>query len=952
MPSPVVCPACEHENRPEDRFCLSCGRALAANQPCKACGAALAVGAVFCTNCGARVQESEVPAGPGIVSGGIWDKADGELVRRVTLREMSGRFDRALRDEGLADAAGGGFWGFLFQTGKQAVEQLQNLHIQVPTGSIAVVMLDGQVTEILPPGRQTTLSFFKDILESVRASDDSDRSLWQRAWSAFTTGGGAMVEQVLDRAFSDRLQRTNFYLVDRRPVPVHFQYLVPGLSEGHTVTLGVTVSAHLLGGSDQAARDALTTFINLLVADRESLNAQVVHQRLLPHVERLVKDGAHRFRTEQGLDLERLEAFLRERLAADFGNEHGLRFDVLAAPRNTIVGLDIHLGQATTPDLRDCVDPTCGAELGVGQRFCTRCGQEQPTPVQPDRACASCAETVPDGSAFCVMCGQPYAGDDPARKPLISSDNQQVELDLVLRVQGDREITNTRRIVEAITNAAARLVRSMTFEQLASAAGFQALEDGLRQVAIEAIRTLDLRLIDLTVLDCKSRNGEWTMNARAEIERARTELTVGREWLVIEGERVDMESLTLELVLRREHVQRDNEFARVQAELDHARLLDDARLRDREARQEQLDREATLDTTEAQRDAGRDITLDQAARSRDRHIRGEDHTDALTGLEQAAGLEDLSDTQRRKREAGELDHQIGLEDLTADHEATLARRAMALGSERGRLQADDEDYSGRKQDTRSLDRATREQELAESAAQQAQQRELEELRVAAEIQRQRIEAESAAERARLDAVKGMDTAQVLAAAAHGRQLSDAEAGALAQAAAAGNTQALEAMERLMAEKDASKTQLVEVMQRLSTQSLDQKNQDADRMAAMFERVMDTMAQNTQAMAGVQQQQQRQVTAAHQGAADAARSMAERSMEANARVAAAAAQGPQQVVHTGPMTPGRRAHATEGDEREPPPPAPTTPKAASICVGCGADLPPDAVFCGGCGARQG
>ena len=186
MPSPVVCPACEHENRPEDRFCLSCGRALAANQPCKACGAALAVGAVFCTNCGARVQESEVPAGPGIVSGGIWDKADGELVRRVTLREMSGRFDRALRDEGLADAAGGGFWGFLFQTGKQAVEQLQNLHIQVPTGSIAVVMLDGQVTEILPPGRQTTLSFFKDILESVRASDDSDRSLWQRAWSAFT----------------------------------------------------------------------------------------------------------------------------------------------------------------------------------------------------------------------------------------------------------------------------------------------------------------------------------------------------------------------------------------------------------------------------------------------------------------------------------------------------------------------------------------------------------------------------------------------------------------------------------------------------------------------------------------------------------------------------------------------------------------------------------------------
>ncbi|MFH1468117.1 MAG: zinc-ribbon domain-containing protein [Pseudomonadota bacterium] len=930
MPTTVTCPSCRHENRPEDRFCLACGRPLAASQLCKGCGAPLAPGAVFCTNCGARVQESEVPQGPGMVAGGVWDKGDGELVRRVTLREMGGRYDRALRDQGLADAAGDGFWGFLLQAGRQALEQLQTLTLQVPMGCVAAVMLDGQVTEILPPGRQTTLGFLRDVMQSVRAVDDSSQSLWQRAVGAFKSGGGAMVEQVLDRAFSDRLQRTGFYLVDRRPIPVHFQHLVPGLTEGHTVTLGVTVSAHLVGGSDQAAKDGLTTFIQRLVADRESLDAQVVHQRLLPHVERLVKDGARRFRTEQGLDLARLEAFIREQLAADFGHEHGLRFDVLAAPRDTVAGLDLHLGQAPTPDLRACANPDCGAEIGVGQRFCTRCGQEQPTRVEPDRRCAACGEAVPLGSAFCTACGQPFTGGDPTQKPLVSADSQMVEIDLVLRVQGDRELSDPRRIVEAVADAAARLVRGMSYAELASAEGFRRLEEGLREVAVQAVRTLDLRLIDLTVLDCKSRNGEWTTHARAEIERARSELTVGREWLAIEGERVDVEALTLELVLRREQVQRDTDFARLQAELDQARGLDEARLRDREARRDLQDRAAAEDVTDAQRDTQRAIGQDQAARERDRHLRGEDHADAVTGQEQAAVLEDLSDAQRRKRETGELGHQIGLEEQTAVHEDVQARRALELGSDRTRVSADDEDYSEGKRQVR-----------AERAAQHAHGLEMDELRVAAELQRQRMEAEAEAERARLEAVKGMDTAQVLAAAAHGRPLTDAEASALAQAASAGNTQALAAMERLMAEKDANKVQMVEILQRMGAQALDQKNKDSDRMAALFE-------QATAAMAGAQQQQ-RQTIAAHQAAADAARSMAERSMESQARVAAAAAQGPQQVVHmgTGPLPGrGRGAGPAPGDE------PPATPTTTMSCVGCGVELPPGATFCGTCGTRQG
>jgi class 3 adenylate cyclase len=56
----VVCPSCGADNRPDRRFCRSCGTALAPS--CPVCGAAADPGDRFCGECGATIGE---PAPPG-----------------------------------------------------------------------------------------------------------------------------------------------------------------------------------------------------------------------------------------------------------------------------------------------------------------------------------------------------------------------------------------------------------------------------------------------------------------------------------------------------------------------------------------------------------------------------------------------------------------------------------------------------------------------------------------------------------------------------------------------------------------------------------------------------------------------------------------------------------------------------------------------------------------------
>ncbi len=54
----MQCPQCQHENREEAMFCRECGARL--ESVCPSCGAAVEPGGKFCDICGASLQDSQV----------------------------------------------------------------------------------------------------------------------------------------------------------------------------------------------------------------------------------------------------------------------------------------------------------------------------------------------------------------------------------------------------------------------------------------------------------------------------------------------------------------------------------------------------------------------------------------------------------------------------------------------------------------------------------------------------------------------------------------------------------------------------------------------------------------------------------------------------------------------------------------------------------------------------
>ena len=57
------CPSCNHDNRPDRRFCTECGAALSA--ACPSCGAPTEAGEKFCGGCGERLPTAtSAPGAP------------------------------------------------------------------------------------------------------------------------------------------------------------------------------------------------------------------------------------------------------------------------------------------------------------------------------------------------------------------------------------------------------------------------------------------------------------------------------------------------------------------------------------------------------------------------------------------------------------------------------------------------------------------------------------------------------------------------------------------------------------------------------------------------------------------------------------------------------------------------------------------------------------------------
>jgi hypothetical protein len=552
MADVTICSQCQSRNDAGSGFCAHCGASLTAQIQCPTCNSLNPVGQRFCTRCGGSLEGAgwAGQAATGGVVDGVWERGGDELIRRVDPEEAR-RF-------------------------------LGARTVRVPAGTVGVVLVDGVVERVLPPGERTSLGLFERIAN-------------------FFLGR----------------ERTAFYLVDQRPFPVPFVVHTRPSAAGRTLKSQVLVTFTLPRGD----RDALARFIANVLGPRPVFSAGDLYNLLRPDVVRVAQEALERAVAQSGngeVSYPDAEAAIRRALADSVGPRTGLTADATLAPLTAISSLNLRLGTGAAPQVKACV--SCKQELPASLRFCERCGAQQPA--------------VPVGGA---------ATDTP-ETALFTSDGQQVELDLVVRAQGQHDDFRPERIAPALVGAAAAHLRATTFPALAGPGGFAALEAAMSGAARDSLEAYGLSLVALAVVDARTKTGAWLLSARADLERARDEVRLGLSWIEQRDSELDLEELTLARVLREQKLTRDHAFAR-----------DEAVVGDKERRDGLAARQAALDVAAAQRQGATRAAADAVEQARQKtaaaHDAGLRRTRVASELDELRARRDLDfdDLERRKR---------------------------------------------------------------------------------------------------------------------------------------------------------------------------------------------------------------------------------------------------------------------------------------------------------------
>ncbi len=495
-----------------------------------------------------------------------------------------------------------------------------------------------------------------------------------------------------------------------------------------------------------------------------------------------------------------------------------------------------------------------------------------------------------------------------AEQALYTADGEAVEVELVVRVQGQHEDFQPARLQPALYAALAARLRALPRARLASGEGFAAVEEALRTDAARELMSFGMQLVSISVIDVREKTGVWLLGARAELNRAQAELGVRRQWLEQSANEVDLLELATQQTLRRQQVEREGRLRALGSELAAARRetglrtedafeKDKGLLLDRQRRQELQQGQSALDVSEAQQSAQRQLEVDAAARAVAQARLHNQRRDELAELQHGADKGSAAQQARAAQARAEL-----------QLEAEQRQQRLALDSERARRLAEDAAYATRQRDDAAFAEHARRAALQKELEDHAEARQLDKLRAMAELD-QKLAAQEGEQKLKLrESLRGLSEREMLVMQA--TELSQSPGGAAwAEALAAGAAQ--QEKELRLGDKERHSGEVKELLREQSAAMQAVMQAQLARMEALAERALQTTAER-----------QRDAGAA---------ALHERSLDAMARVAAARA-APAPVV---------AAVAAAGEAAQ-----------AGRCKTCAAALRPDARFCAACGSGQG
>lgn len=499
---------------------------------------------------------------------------------------------------------------------------------------------------------------------------------------------------------------------------------------------------------------------------------------------------------------------------------------------------------------------------------------------------------------------------------LFSSDGEALELDVVLRVQGQHEDFAPERLRPALHGAAAARLRGLPFAEVQSGAGLSAIEEALRADVARELAAFGMQLVSIHVIDLRSRSGVWLLGARAELQRAEDELGVKRAWLAQDGRALDLKALVEQHALRQRHVEREAKLQGLAAELAGGRTestlrredsfgRDQEALADRQRREALTKGQARLDVSDAEQAAQRKLGVDAAGRTVVLAQRADRKADELDALQHEGQKADAAFTAR-----------AGLTRKELDLAEEQRRRGLRLESETTRRRAEDGAFAARQRDGAAFEDHAQRARLQVELAEREQAAQLDKLRAMSALDREMAAQEQAHELALRESLRGLSEREMIAMQA--AQLAKGEGGgaAWAQALAAGEAQ--REKEQRLVDKERHAGEVKDLLQT-----------NLAALQGVMQAQLDRMADLTgQALASASERQR------DAGAAGVYRG----AMDALGQVAAARA-APAPVV-AAVAVPAEAAASSA---------APAA--SAAPCSACGTALRPGARFCPSCGAEK-
>jgi hypothetical protein len=498
---------------------------MAREKICSNCNANNNDTAAFCERCGTSLSPD------GAIVDGQWQRSGNELVRRVDPED--------------------------------ARKFLGSRTVLVPAGTVGLLVVDGLVEKILPPGEQTSLPLFERVTNFFLSRD-----------------------------------RTAFFLVDQRPFSIAFMIQTPANLAGQSMKTQALVTFTLPRGD----RTGLANFLANVVGTRAKITASDLYDLLRPEVTSIAQTVIERAAAVGPISYPDAESQIRTLLAGNLAARYGLTVDATLAPIAAGVAVSLLLG---------------------------------------------------DG--------------DAGQLSLFSSDNKQIELDLQLRVSGsDIALIKPDQIGPAIASVMANHLRNQSFDELVGPGGFASCALAIRDGAVHAMIALGLTLSDISVLDARSKSGQWAFAARAQLEQAAQELRIGLERLDQRDQQLDLEALVLTRALREQQQRRDHNFAQ-----------DTANLADRERRTSIESQSAELDRAKIARDAATRAAVDEAERVRRQTLVQAELAELKTRRD--SSLETVEKTKRLELDLSRMAEQQQLDKLRAmaELDAQLASQTHA-----------------------------------------------------------------------------------------------------------------------------------------------------------------------------------------------------------------------------------------------------------------------------------